>query len=51
MSHFMTRDHEYSDLLYGDDYRAYLVTRSQSADEYRFDGRRESARASARARL
>jgi len=45
----MTRDHEYSDLLYGDDYRAYLVTRSQSADDYRF-GRSQGKRARVRAR-
>ena len=36
MSHFMTSDDELRDLLYSDDYRAYLITRSQSADDYRF---------------
>ena len=36
MSHFMTSDDELQDLLYSDDYRAYLITRSQPADDYRF---------------
>ena len=36
MSHFLTSDDKFRDLLYSDDYRAYLITRSQSADDYRF---------------
>jgi hypothetical protein len=36
MSHFLTSDDELRDLLYSDDYRAYLITRSQTADDYRF---------------
>lgn len=35
MSHFLGSDDEYQALLYSDDYRAYLITRSQSADGYR----------------
>jgi hypothetical protein len=40
MSHFLGSDDEYRDLLYGDDYRACLMARSQSADGYRFAGTR-----------
>ena len=36
MSHFLTNDDKFRDLLYGDDYRDYLMARSQSADGYRF---------------
>jgi hypothetical protein len=36
MSHYLTDDDEYRDLLYGDDYRAYLMARSKSPDGYKF---------------
>ena len=36
MSHYLTNDDEYRDLLYGDDYRSYLMARSKSADGYKF---------------
>ncbi len=49
MSHFLTSDDEYRDLLYGDDCRAYLMARSQSADGYRF-GRTQGKRARLRPR-
>ena len=31
MSHYLTNDDKYRDLLYGDDYRGYLVARCKSA--------------------
>jgi hypothetical protein len=49
MSHFLTSDEKFRDLLYGDDYRAYLMARSKSADNYRF-GRAQGKRVRARAR-
>ena len=49
MSHYLTNDDRYRDLLYGDDYREYLVARSKSADDYRF-GRTRGKRARVRAR-
>jgi hypothetical protein len=49
MSHFLTSDDKFRDLLYGDDYRAYLMARSQSADGYRF-GRTRGKRTRVRAR-
>ncbi len=49
MSHFMSSDDEYLHLLYGDDYRAYLMARSQSADGYRF-GRTQAKRGRVRTR-
>ena len=49
MSHFLTSDDKYRDLLYGDDYRAYLMARSQSAGEHRF-GRTPGKRARVHAR-
>jgi hypothetical protein len=49
MSHFLGSDDEYRDLLYGDDFRAYLMARSQSADGYRF-GRTRRKRAGIHAR-
>jgi hypothetical protein len=49
MSHFQTSDDEIRDLLYGDDYRAYLMARSRSADDYRF-GRTQGKRARVHAR-
>jgi len=36
MSHYLTNDDKFRDLLYGDDYREYLMARGQSADGYRF---------------
>lgn len=36
MSHFLTSDDKYRDLLYGDDYRSYLMARSKSPDGYKF---------------
>jgi hypothetical protein len=36
MSHYLTNDDEYRDLLYGDDYRSYLIARSKSPDGYKF---------------
>jgi hypothetical protein len=49
MSHFLTSDDKFRDLLYSDDYRAYLITRSQSADGCRF-GRTRGKRARVHAR-
>ncbi len=49
MSHFLTSDDKFRDLLYSDDYRAYLISRSQSADDYRF-GRTRGKRARVHAR-
>jgi len=50
MSHFLTSDEKFRDLLYGDDYRAYLMARSKSADNYRF-GRAQVKPARARTAL
>ena len=36
MAHYLTSDEKYRDLLYGDDYRSYLMARSKSADGYKF---------------
>ena len=49
MSHFLTSDEKFRDLLYSDDYRSYLMTRSQSADDYRF-GRTRGKRVRVHAR-
>jgi hypothetical protein len=49
MSHYLTNDDKFRDLLYGDDYREYLMARSQSADGHRF-GRRPGKRARVHAR-
>lgn len=49
MSHYLTDDDKYRDLLYGDDYRAYLMARSQPAGGYRF-GRTQARRTSVRVR-
>src|ERR1035437_1985574 len=35
MSHYLTNDDEYRDLLYVDDYRSYLMARSKSPDGYK----------------
>ena len=50
MSHFLPSDEKFRDLLYGDDYRAYLMARSKSADNYRF-GRAQGKPARARTAL
>ena len=49
MSHFLTNDDEYRDLIYDDDYRSYLMARSNSSDDYRF-GRTRGKRARVHAR-
>jgi hypothetical protein len=49
MSHYLTNDDKLRDLLYGDDYREYLMARSRSADGYRF-GRTPGKRARIHAR-
>jgi hypothetical protein len=36
MAHFLTGDEKCRDLIYDDDYRSYLMARSQSAGGYRF---------------
>ena len=50
MSHYLTNDDKFRDLLYGDDYREYLMARSRSADGYRF-GRAPGRRARVHARI
>jgi hypothetical protein len=49
MTHYPISDDEYQDLMYGDDYRSYLLARSKSADGYQF-GRARGKRVRARAR-
>ena len=47
MAHLITSDDEYRDLTYDDAYRAYLITRTASPNDYRFgrtDGKRVYAR-------
>ena len=41
MAHFLTSDEEYRDLIYGDDYRSYLMARSKSPEATGLAGRRE----------
>jgi hypothetical protein len=36
MAHLMTSDDEYRDLIYDDAYRSYLITRTNSPNDYRF---------------
>ena len=51
MAHFLTSDEKYRDLIYGDDYRSYLMARSKSPGGYKF-GRTQGKRvASTRATL
>ena len=49
MSHFLTNDEKYRDLIYDDDYRSYLMARSKSSGDYRF-GRTRGKRARVHAR-
>jgi hypothetical protein len=49
MAHFLTNDDEYRDLIYDDDYRSYLMARSNSSVDYRF-GRTRKKRARVHAR-
>ena len=49
MSHFLTNDDEYRDLIYGDDYRSYPIARSKSPEGYKF-GRIQGKHARVRAR-
>ena len=49
MAHFLTNDDEYRDLIYGDDYRSYLMARSKSPDGYKF-GRMQGKRVRVHAR-
>jgi hypothetical protein len=49
MTHFLTSDEKYRDLIYNDDYRSYLMARSNSSGDYRF-GRTQGKRARAHAR-
>ena len=44
MAHFLASDKKYRDLIYDDDYRAYLTARSDAAGGYRF-GRTQGRRA------
>ncbi|KQW22014.1 hypothetical protein ASC80_01020 [Afipia sp. Root123D2] len=37
MTHLMTSDDEYRDLIYDDAYRSYLITRTNSLNDYRFN--------------
>jgi hypothetical protein len=49
MVRFLTGDEKYRELVYDDDYRSYLVARSNSAGGYRF-GRTQRKRFRVRAR-
>jgi hypothetical protein len=49
MAHFLTSDDKYRDLIHDDDYRSYLIDRSDAAIGYRF-GRTHGKRFRARAR-
>jgi hypothetical protein len=49
MAHFPTGDEKYRDLLYGDDYRSYLIARAKAPGGYRF-GRSQGKRARVQAR-
>jgi hypothetical protein len=48
MTYLLGSDEKHRDLVYDDDYRAYLITRSDSAGDYRFvrtQGKRVRVRA------
>src|ERR1019366_395102 len=49
MAHFLTSDEKYRDLMYGDDYRSYLMARSKSPGGYKF-GRTQGKRVRVHAR-
>ena len=49
MAHFLTSDEKYRDLIYGDDYRSYLMARSKSPGGYKF-GRTQGKRVRVHAR-
>jgi hypothetical protein len=49
MTHFLTSDEKYRDLIYGDDYRSYLMARSNSPGGYKF-GRTQGKRFGVHAR-
>jgi hypothetical protein len=36
MAHFLTSDEKYRDLIHDDDYRSYLINRTDQPDGYRF---------------
>lgn len=49
MAHLVTSDSDYRDLTYDDAYRMYLITRTDSPNDYRF-GRTGTKRAHVHAR-
>jgi hypothetical protein len=49
MAHFLASDEKYRDLTYDDDYRSYLMARSNSSGDHRF-GRTQGKRARVHAR-
>jgi hypothetical protein len=49
MAHFLTSDEKYRDLIHDDDYRSYLIDRSNAPGGYRF-GRKRGKRIRVQAR-
>ena len=49
MAHFLTSDEKYRDLIHDDDYRSYLIDRSDDSPGYRF-GRTHGKRVRVQAR-